>query len=172
MEKTRKVLALCLLAGAAWAQMPVGEFRARIYPPSKVIKAGGQISLEAGIFSVSGSSSWNSVYDIQRKSISAPDTFLVLIRSTYLAEGPISLVADYYGPYLSIKGEKPGFYIIRFDSASQFKVDMADTVTFTVLSPDGIRSVPTPLANGVTKHPYQVNGRKFFKREANPVFAR
>jgi hypothetical protein len=171
LEKFLKVLTLCLLIGPAQAQMPIGEFRARFNPPSKVIKAGDSISLETGIFSVSGSSSWNSVYDIQRKSISAPDTFLVLVRSTYFYTGAISLAADYYGPYLSIKGENPGFYIIRFDSTSQFKVDMADTVTFTALSPNGIRSIPTHLADGIAKHRYQVDGRKFIKREANPVFA-
>jgi hypothetical protein len=127
--------------------------------------------LEAGIFSVSGSSSWNSLYDIQRKSISAPDTFMVIVLSAYVYANATSLVADYYGTYLSIKGENPDFYIIRFDSTSQFKVDMAETVTFTALPPTGISSVPAQFADCVRKHRYQVNGQKFHKREANPIFA-
>jgi len=171
MTIARSAFVLLLLAAPTLAQMPpLGELRVNFVPSSRRIEPGDSIWFEAGRFDM-GLRIWSSAYTIRKTSLAKPDSFLVLIHSRLASEnGPA--VAGYDGPEFFITAKDPGVYVLRFDSTSEFRADMADSASFTAEPSSGIHSSSLRTGRREAGRAYRLNGGRIFRREPTPAFAR
>jgi hypothetical protein len=111
---------------------------------------------------------WAAEYMISKISVSEPDSFLVLVHSHLTSEnGPA--IAGYDGPQFHIPAKEPGIYIIRFDSTSEFRADMADSAVFTARPSNAVRSSTFKMnARGPVKM-YRLNGERIYHPDSTPA---